>query len=143
MDFSKHERDSGTACVSESDRPRIVMNAVKLFSVGAVVAAIALAGPAWAHARLVSSNPARDATVSSPSTIRLTFSERMVPAFSSFEVVSAAGSEQAVRTAVSEDGRTLTGTPARPLAAGDYTVTWTIASSDGHRMTGSYGFTVR
>lgn len=119
------------------------MNPFRFLSVGAVVAAIALAGPAWAHARLVSSNPARDATVSSPSTLRLTFSERMVPAFSSLEVVSASGAEQAVRTAVSEDARTITGTPARPLAAGGYTVTWTIASSDGHRMTGSYGFTVR
>jgi len=119
------------------------MSPAKFLSVGAVLVVIAAAGPAWAHARLVSSNPARDATVTTPSTIRLTFSERVVPAFSSFEVISVSGAEQAVRTAVSEDGLTITGTPARPLAPGAYTVTWAIASSDGHRMTGSYGFTVR
>lgn len=119
------------------------MNLYRYLSVGAVVAAVAMAGPAWAHARLVSSNPARDATVSSPSTIRLTFSERLVPAFSRFEVTNASGAEQTVRTVVSDDGLTITGTPARTLAPGAYTITWTIASSDGHRMTGSYGFTVR
>ena len=32
---------------------------------------------------------------------------------------------------------------ARPLAAGAYIVNWRIASTDGHRMTGSYDFTVR
>lgn len=116
-----------------------------LRAVGVPIAAavLAIAGPAWAHARLVSSNPARDATVSSPSTIRLTFSERLVPAFSHFEVTNASGAEQTVRTVVSDDGLTITGTPVRALAPGAYTVTWTIASSDGHRMTGSYGFTVR
>ena len=119
------------------------MSPFRFLSVGAVVTVMAVAGPAWAHARLVSSNPARDATVNSPSTIRLTFSERVVPAFSSFEVANASGAEQVVRTAVSEDGLSITGTPIRPLAPGAYTVTWTIASSDGHRMTGSYGFRVR
>jgi methionine-rich copper-binding protein CopC len=44
---------------------------------------------------------------------------------------------------VSEDGKTLSAPLARPLAAGAWTVNWRIASSDGHRMTGSYGFTVR
>lgn len=116
---------------------------LRLLTHVAIVAAVCAAGPAWAHARLVSSNPARDATVSTPSTIRLTFSERVVPAFSRFEVANASGAEQVVRTAVSEDGLTITGSPARPLAPGAYTITWTIASSDGHRMTGSYGFRVR
>ena len=119
------------------------MNLFRTLGSAAVVVAVTAAGPAWAHARLVSSNPARDATVSSPSTIRLTFSERVVPAFSRFEVANASGAEQVVGTAVSEDGLTITGSPARPLAPGAYTVTWTIASSDGHRMTGSYGFRVR
>ena len=107
--------------------------------------ALLMAAPSsvWAHARLVSSSPARNVTVSSPSMIRLTFSERMVPAFSRLEVANDLGTEQAVRMTVSDDGLTMTGTPARPLAPGAYTVTWTIASSDGHRMTGTYRFSVR
>lgn len=105
--------------------------------------AVLAASPAAAHARLVSATPAANATVTAPRTISLTFSERSVPAFSGFDVVNAAGETIALRTSVSEDGKTLTGTLARPLAAGRYSIQWRIASADGHRMTGSYAFTVR
>lgn len=110
----------------------------------AIAAAVVfVAGPAAAHARLVSATPAPNATVAATGPLSLTFSERVVPAFSGFDVVDAAGDKVMVRTAVAEDGKTLTGTPARPLAAGAYRIDWRIASSDGHRMTGSYSFSVR
>lgn len=109
----------------------------------AAVAVAFAAGPAAAHARLVSATPAPNATVAAPRTLSLTFSERAVPAFSGFDVIDAAGEKVAIRTTVAEDGKTLTGTLARPLAAGTYSVEWRIASSDGHRMTGSYAFSVR
>ena len=110
----------------------------------AVAAAVAFAaGPAAAHARLVGATPAPNATVAATRTLSLTFSERTVPAFSGFDVVNAAGEKVAIETSVSEDGKTLTGTLARALAAGEYRVDWRIASSDGHRMTGSYTFMVR
>ena len=112
--------------------------------IAAIVAAVTLAaGPAAAHARLVSSTPAANATVAPTRTVSLTFSERTVPAFSGFDIINAAGENVAVRTSVAEDGKTLTGALARPLAAGTYRVDWRIASSDGHRMTGSYTFSVR
>lgn len=114
-----------------------------LSAVAMVVAVSAPAPAAFAHARLVSSSPAANATVASPARISLTFSERMVPAFSGFDLVDADGRETAVRATVGEDGKTLTAAVARPLAAGAWTVRWRIASSDGHRMTGSYSFTVR
>lgn len=116
-------------------------NPVPLVAIAAAVTLVA--GPAAAHARLVSSNPAPHATVASTRTVSLTFSERSVPAFSSFDVVDSAGEKVAIRVSASEDGKTLTGTLARPLAAGAYRVDWRIASSDGHRMTGSYTFSVR
>jgi len=111
----------------------------------AISALLAVAAPqvAVAHSRLVSSNPAANATVAAPRAIVLTFSERSVPAFSGLELVNAQGAATELRTAVSQDGKTLTGTPARPLAAGAYTVNWRIASGDGPRMTGSFNFTVR
>lgn len=116
----------------------------RLLTAVAVIAAVSVpAAAVFAHARLVRASPAANATVASPGAISLTFSERMVPAFSSFDLVDAAGRETAVRTTVSEDGKTLSARLARPLAAGAWTVNWRIASSDGHRMTGSYGFTVR
>lgn len=116
-------------------------NPVPLVAIAAAVTAVA--GPAAAHARLVSSNPAPNATVAPTRSVSLTFSERSVPAFSSFDVVDAAGEKVAIRVSASEDGKTLTGTLARPLATGAYRVDWRIASSDGHRMTGSYVFSVR
>ncbi|MBA3048406.1 MAG: copper homeostasis periplasmic binding protein CopC [Alphaproteobacteria bacterium] len=112
------------------------------FIAAAAVVAFA-AGPAAAHARLVSATPAPNATVAATRTLTLTFSERTVPAFSGFDVVNAAGEKIALRTVVAEDGKTLTGTLTHPLAAGAYRVDWRIASSDGHRMTGSYTFSVR
>lgn len=110
----------------------------------AVAAAVAFtAGPAAAHARLVSATPAPNATVASTRALSLTFSERTVPAFSGFDVVNAAGEKIAIQTSVAEDRKTLTGTLPQALAAGAYRIDWRIASSDGHRMTGSYTFTVR
>lgn len=119
------------------------MNLSRLLAPAAAVVMLASAGVALAHARLESSTPAADSTVDSLSTLRLTFSERVVPAFSTFEVENAGGDIVAVRTSVSDDGRTITGAAARPLPPGQYRVTWRIASADGHRMTGSYGFRVR
>ena len=116
-------------------------NSVPFIAVAAALAFVA--GPAAAHARLVSATPAPNATVAATRTVSLTFSERSVPAFSGFDVVNAAGEKVAVRTSVAEDGKTLTGTLASPLAAGAYRVDWRIASNDGHRMRGSYTFTVR
>ncbi|WP_312782191.1 copper homeostasis periplasmic binding protein CopC [Brevundimonas sp.] len=119
------------------------MSLFRLLPVTAVAAALMLPSVAAAHARLVSSTPAAGSTVASPRAISLTFSEKMAPAFSTFEVVNAAGVKTPVRTTVSEDGKTLSAPVARPLAAGAYVINWRLASSDGHRMTGSVPFTVR
>lgn len=120
------------------------MRHVNSASLIALAAAVAFAaGPAAAHARLVSATPAPNSIAASPRSISLTFSDRTVPAFSGFDVVNAAGEKLAVRTSVSGDGKTLAGTLTRPLAAGAYRVDWRIASTDGHRMTGSYTFSVR
>ena len=116
-------------------------NPAPFIAVAAVVTFAA--GPAAAHARLVGATPAPNATVAATRTLSLTFSERTVPAFSGFDVVNAAGEKVEIETSVSEDGKTLTGTLARTLATGEYRVDWRIASSDGHRMTGSYTFMVR
>ena len=119
------------------------MTLFRLLPAVAVAAALMLPSVAAAHARLVSSTPVAGSSVASPRVLSLTFSEKMAPAFSTFEVVNAAGVKTSVRTTVSEDGKTLSAPVARPLAAGAYVVNWRIASTDGHRMTGSYDFTVR
>lgn len=114
-----------------------------LFAPVAVAAVVAFAGPASAHARLVSATPAPDSTVASTRTVTLVFSERSVPAFSGFDVYDANGIKLQMRASISDDGKTLTGTLARPLAAGAHRIEWRLASGDGHRMTGAYNFTVQ
>lgn len=115
-------------------------HAVSIFVAASVVST---AAPVMAHARLVSATPASGATATAPRAISLTFSERFAAPFSTVEVEDSRGREVAVTKTVSEDGKTLRGSFAAPLAVGTYRVTWGIAAADGHRMTGNYSFTVR
>jgi methionine-rich copper-binding protein CopC len=115
----------------------------RLFAIGGA-AALLVAGPALAHAELVRASPATNATLEgSPRTITLTFSERLVPAFSKLELTMPAHRMNIpVRTSVSRDGKRIVGTLNSRLMKGSYRVAWTAAGSDGHRMTGSYSFKV-
>ncbi|WP_417232271.1 copper homeostasis periplasmic binding protein CopC [Brevundimonas sp.] len=109
-----------------------------------VVMAVSLAATAAsAHAHLTAATPAANSTATAPRSVTLTFSERLIPAFSRLEIVNAAGTRSTVVTTVSEDGKSLVGTLSAPLTTGRYTVHWAIASGDGHRMTGTHAFTVR
>jgi methionine-rich copper-binding protein CopC len=112
----------------------------------AAAAAALTASPLWAHAHLVKSTPAVNASTPSPKKLALTFSERLVPAFSKLELVMPMNGRNfaiPVKSGVSADGRTLVGIPQRPLSMrGTYLIKWTAATSDGHRMTGSVPFRV-
>lgn len=116
-----------------------------------IVAAIAasaarlLTGAASAHAHLVKSTPAANAIVAAPKAISLTFNEKLTPAFSKFELVMPTMSNMAVavKTSVSKDGLTITGTPSAPLSPGAYKINWHAASDDGHKMDGVVDFTVK
>jgi methionine-rich copper-binding protein CopC len=107
-------------------------------------ACVLAAGPAGAHARLVTSDPAANATVAAPKAIRLTFNEKLAPAFSTFDLAMADGMKAPVKISVSQDRKTMTGVPKGRLMAGAYKVTWRAASADdGHRMDGAFAFTVK
>jgi methionine-rich copper-binding protein CopC len=115
-----------------------------LLAIGSA-AALAIASPALAHTKLVSSSPAENATLATgPRTITLTFNERLVPAFSKFEVTipGRGGAKVPVATVVSRDGKRIVGTLASPLGRGSYKVLWTAAGTDGHKMTGEVAFQV-
>lgn len=108
-------------------------------------AALLATSPAWAHAHLVSSMPAANATVAAaPKTITLTFNEKLAPAFSKFELTMPEmnGMKAPVKTAVSKDGKSIVGTPQAALMKGAYKIVWTAASADGHKMTGEVAFKV-
>jgi hypothetical protein len=111
----------------------------------AASAALLLAGTASAHAHLVKSTPTANATVAAPKAISLTFNEKLTPAFSKFELVMPTMNNMAVavKTSVSKDGLTITGTPQAALMPGVYKINWHAASSDGHKMDGAVDFTVK
>jgi methionine-rich copper-binding protein CopC len=98
-----------------------------------------LATPAFAHARLVSSDPAANAKVKSPGQIKLHFSESLEPAFSAASLTDAGGKTVPVSRSVGSDTITLLPLTLKP---GAYEVTWHSVGQDTHRLTGSFGFTV-
>ncbi len=105
---------------------------------------LALAGSANAHAKLLQSSPAADSTVPAPKSIALTFSEKVAPAFSGFDLAMGEGMTMQMTTQVSDDGKTITGTPTGSFMAGTYKITWHAAAvDDGHRTEGSFTFTVK
>lgn len=117
------------------------------FAFAAIAGATALmmASPAFAHAKLVKSDPAANATVTAPKAISLTFNEELVPAFSKAEL-SMDGMKMTVpvKIAVSKDGKTLVATPQGKVTPGAYHVKWTAAAADdGHRTQGEVAFKVR
>lgn len=117
---------------------------MKRISLALGAAALVVASPAFAHAHLVRSTPAANATLSaSPRTITLAFNERLVARFSKFEVtMPERRTEIPVTITVSSDGKQLIGTPRSRLTKGSYRIVWTAAGADGHKMTGEVAFKV-
>lgn len=115
--------------------------------VGAVVLLglmAACASPAFAHAALLNADPAPNSTVAAPKSFKLTFSEKIVPAFSGFSLAMDGGRGMSVTTKVSADRKTMTGTPKGSLIPGMYKLSWHAASvEDGHRTESSYSFKVK
>ncbi len=102
------------------------------------------AAQAQAHAKLVSADPAPSATVTAPKTIHLEFSEEIAKKFSSFKLTDTEGNVVTVMTIQTKDAKSLEAMPSAALGPGVYTVSWTaVSTDDGHRMTGSYSFTVQ
>lgn len=120
---------------------------MKAFAFAAALCVAASAGTlAQAHAVLRTANPAPAAVVkTAPRTLRLQFNEAVLPKFTTLDVI---GPDQRPLHAgpVSVDRKTKRQVTA-PLhgagAPGVYTVQWTAATADMHKMKGSYTFTVR
>ncbi len=106
-----------------------------------VLPALLIATGAQAHAHLTRSDPAADATVAAPSSLRLEFSEKLEPKFSGVSLMKASGAAIAVDGKV--DGKTIEVAPKAPLAPGAYMVMWHAVADDGHKSQGSYNFTVK
>lgn len=112
---------------------------------GIIISAIlCIAVPAFAHTDLVKSMPAADSTGPAPQTIVLTFSEKVVPAFTGVTLSMDDGMKMAVTSAISQDGKVITLKPKGSMMSGNYKLTWHAADAeDGHRTDGSFSFKVK
>lgn len=104
-----------------------------------------------AHAKLVASNPAANATVAGPTKIELRFDEKLVGKGSSLQLFItakpgpklAAPAPVAVAVSLATDGRTLVAPLKRALTTGAYLVAWHATTGDGERKNGTFSFMVR
>lgn len=122
--------------------------ALAALAIGLIATPIA----AFAHPKIVSASPAANAVATKPATISLTFSEKLLAPMSGMDIVMTGMPGMAdhppmpikdAKTSFSADGKTMTATLPRPLAAGSYDVNWRIVGADQHRITGKHSFTVK
>jgi copper resistance protein C len=128
--------------VNHSAGARISWSHAAALVIGAVVgAALLVPAAAWAHSRLIATNPAASATVTAPlSEVTLTFNEHVHQQFSIVVVHGPGGVSysnghvQVIDNVVHQ--------PVYLLKSGSYTVAWRVVSADGHPVEGKFGFTV-
>ena len=108
------------------------------------LSSFAMARTAFAHAELVTAEPAADATVRpAPTELDLTFSDLIEVKFTGVTLIGP--DQNSVKTGtetLKDDGRTFTVVLPAALAAGAYKVHWHTLSADGHKTTGDYTFNV-
>ncbi|PHM45734.1 Copper resistance protein C [Xenorhabdus mauleonii] len=101
---------------------------------------------ALAHAHLKDQTPAENATVeAAPQAITLSFSERIELGFSKVKLI---GPEKTViktgKLELDPETKTKLILPVEgKLAAGEYSVDWSVLSVDGHKTKGVYSFIVK
>ncbi|WP_189667870.1 copper resistance CopC/CopD family protein [Promicromonospora soli] len=108
----------------------------------ALVVATWCAPFATAHTRLESSTPAAGSTSAGPVgeiTLRFTLP---VTSLGDGIVIDGPAGAVAADVAPAKVGLVLVATPADPLTAGVYTVSWTVAARDGHPLEGTFTFKV-
>ncbi len=103
---------------------------------------LSLTLPASAHTDLDSTTPQDGAVVTEDvSEVMLTFTLPVATLGEGITVTGPSGPVDVDVTASQEDA-VFTATAAEPLEAGDYQVEWTVAATDGHPLTGEFGFAV-
>lgn len=122
------------------------MPKANLKSAVVLIVASLLGTAAFAHADLQSAEPAAgSAATTSPTQIRITFSEAVIAKFSGVELKDQAGKLIATGNAVVDPANksVLVVPISEQLPAGNYTVEWHAVSEDSHRVKGAYSFSVR
>jgi len=118
------------------------MRAMKTFAPALLTLLLGVA-PAFAHAHLVSETPAENTAVAAPTELSVKFSEGVVLKFTGVTLTGPAGAVPLGGGSLDPKDDTVLLVPVpSSLPAGSYTVAWHALSSDGHKSSGSYSFTV-
>jgi methionine-rich copper-binding protein CopC len=111
-----------------------------LAAVTAIAVLLMPARPAFAHAQLVKTDPASNATVTIPVTaVTLTFNELVKQQLSTVIVTGADGASASDGTPRSVDKNLIQAV--KPLPPGNVSVAWRTVSADGHPLEGRFTFT--
>jgi len=115
------------------------MRLALLLSASAALAVL----PSTKHATLVSSEPAANSRLASPpAQVRLVYSEPIEGKLAKVSIVPAAGMPIVLRAAGDPRDVHAVIAPVNALGPGSYKVEWRVVSADGHRVDGSFSFTV-
>jgi len=106
---------------------------------GALLAALAAA--ASAHSLLLESSPAAGAVVAPPSEVRLRFNGRVEKRLSWLALVDERG-DRRVLVPDPDGPPDRLGAPIPTLVPGPYRLEWHVLSTDGHVVSGGFGFRV-
>jgi hypothetical protein len=111
----------------------------------AALAALAAAGQAAAHARLITSSPKTGETIAAPKELALHYSESIVTAGSYVNVTGPGGAAAPTGplTVDAKDKRLVHAVFAKPPAHGAYQVKWHMKTEDGHETDGAFAFNVQ
>ncbi len=109
--------------------------------VAVVAAVLFLSSPAVAHSLLLESSPAAEATLAAPpSLLTLRFNNRIEKALSRITLVDERGTPRALAITVADEGADRLSAAVPTLTPGTYRVEWQVLSTDGHVVSGGFGF---
>lgn len=140
------ERGIGSSGAGRLRKGLVLMSRGWLRVLLMVAAALLLAlpaGPARAHAELVSSDPPDGATLASPpEELRFTFGEELLPQGNAITAFAVSADERVPLADVSVAGNAVSVPWPQSAAAGRYRANYRVVSADGHPITGSITFTI-
>ncbi len=109
-----------------------------------ILALVGMTGVAWAHADLLSSDPAAGSTMqTTPAQLVLNYSEEPDPQLSQVELLNSSGAPVETGSPALQGQKTLVVSITGDMPDGVYTVSWSAVSvDDGHTTTNSFSFGV-
>jgi copper transport protein len=129
-----------SACARHAVLGRVI--AALLLIVAAFGLGVAGAGPAAAHAQLLSTDPAVGAQLpNSPDHVSLTFGEAVTFVPGGFHLLDHTGADVKLGSANRSGATVVVGIPTK-LTDGAYVFSWRVVSADSHPVAGSIPFTV-